>query len=105
MTDKDGAPGSNGTTITVNNVAPVVTGFTGPIAPLAIGSPVTVTATFTDVGTQDTHKCSFNWDDSTTTNNVTPTETNGSGSCSASHTYAAGGRLLGHRDGHGRRRR
>ena len=30
--------GSNGTTVTVNNVEPVITGITGPIAPLPIGS-------------------------------------------------------------------
>ncbi len=90
VTDKDGAPGSNGTTITVNNLAPVVTSVTGPVGPVALGNPITITATFTDVGTQDTHTCTVNWDDTSTTPGVV-TETNGSGSCSATHTYAAAG--------------
>ena len=81
------------TSLTVKNVAPVVTSVTGPLGPMALGSPVTITATFTDVGTQDTHKCSFDWDETPpqVTGNVSPTETNGSGSCSASHTYSAPG--------------
>jgi hypothetical protein len=58
--------------------------------PQPAGSAVTVTANFTDVGTQDTHLCSVNWDDGSTTNG-TVTETNGSGMCTASHTYTAPG--------------
>jgi hypothetical protein len=90
MTDKDNAAGSNGTTITVKNVAPVVTSVTGPTAPLSMGSTVNVTANFTDLGTQDIHTCTINWDDGSTTSGVV-TESGGSGSCSASHIYAAAG--------------
>src|SRR5205085_2499528 len=50
------------------------------------GSPVTETASFTDAGTADTHTCSINWGDGNTTSGRV-SETNGSGTCSGSHTY------------------
>ena len=87
VTDKDGGVGNGGTSITVNNVAPVITSMSGPTGPAAIGSTSTVAATFTDVGTQDTHKCTFIWDDATAPTTVNAT----GGSCSATHTYAAPG--------------
>ncbi len=90
VTDKDGASGSAGTSLTVNNLAPVVGAVTGPASPLALGSSATVSANFTDVGTQDTHTCSISWDDGTT-GVGTVTEGGGSGSCAASRTYAAAG--------------
>ena len=58
-----------------------------PGRPAAIGNSSTVSATFTDVGTQDTHKCTFTWDDATPATTVNAT----GGTCSATHTYAAAG--------------
>jgi hypothetical protein len=89
-TTADNACAGQGTTITVRNVAPVITSANGPTTPQPAGSSITVTANFTDVGTQDTHVCSVNWDDGTTSNG-TVTETNGSGTCTASHTYTSPG--------------
>src|SRR6185369_4125117 len=87
VTDSGGLSGSGSNTITVNNVAPVITSVTGPVAPLALGSPATITATFTDVGTLDTHTCTFKWNDGTPDTVVVASGT-GNGSCSATHTYA-----------------
>jgi hypothetical protein len=78
------------TTVTVNNVAPVIGTVTGPTTPQPAGSSITVTTNFTDVGTKDTHVCSVNWDDDTTSNGIV-TETNGSGTCTATHTYTTPG--------------
>jgi hypothetical protein len=86
VTDNAGASGTGSTTVTVNNVAPVITTITGPTGPLAIRSTVTITANFTDIGTLDTHTCTFHWDDGTPDTTVTAAGT-GSGSCSATHQY------------------
>jgi len=87
-TDNIGAPATRTTTITVNNVPPVVSGITpGTANP---GVSATFTANFTDAGTLDTHTCQFSWGDSAT-GSGTVTETNGSGSCSAAHTYSSNG--------------
>jgi len=90
VTDKDGAYGNNGTTITVNNVIPVITGTSGTSTPQPIGSTATVTANFTDVGSLDTHTCTFVWDDGTPNTTVNAAGT-GNGSCSATHTYSTAG--------------
>ena len=73
----------------VTNVAPAITSLTGPTAPLALGSSATVSFDFTDPGTQDTHACTFTWDNGqTTTVNAAGM---GNGSCSAATTYTAPG--------------
>src|SRR5205807_2103168 len=93
--DKDGAVSEYTGTVTVNNVAPVVT-VTSPsygtlYAKNGSSNPtVTTTATFTDAGTADTHTCSIAWDDGTTSAGAV-TEANGSGTCTASHTYTSAG--------------
>ena len=92
-TDKDNGVGQAGVNLTVNNVDPVITGITGPADPVPLGQQVTVTADFTDIGTQDTHECSIDWDDPDAMNpegNPTEgvvTETNGSGSCEGIRTF------------------
>jgi len=88
VTDKDGGTGSNSGSHVVTNANPVITSITGPTDPVQIGNPVTITATFTDAGTADTHTCSINWGDGNTTPG-TVVESNGSGTCSGSHTYGA----------------
>jgi hypothetical protein len=90
VTDSANTSTSGSKTITVNNLAPVVTSVTGPIAPIAKGGSSTVVANFTDIGTQDTHLCGFAWGDATTSSG-TVTESGGSGSCTATHTYTATG--------------
>ena len=96
-TDKDSGFDQAGVTLTVNNVDPVITGITAPFDPVPLGQQVGVTADFTDVGTQDTHTCSIDWDDPDPANpdgNPTVgvvTETSGSGSCEGTRTFGGPG--------------
>jgi len=89
--DKDNGTGSVGAFLPVNNVAPVISTVSGPINPLALGTPATVTANFTDVGTEDTHTCTFAWDDGQPSTSGTVTETAASGSCTDTRTYTTAG--------------
>jgi len=75
------------TTFTVTNDAPVIGVVTGPPGPLAIGTPASVTANFTDTGSQG-HTCTFSWDDGTQSS-----VTVGAGvtSCTGTRTYASPG--------------
>jgi hypothetical protein len=77
------ASDSKSTSVTVNNLGPVVTEAKGPIAPVAKGAPITATAKYTDVGSQDTHTCTFAWDDGTAS-----TVAGAAGSCQATHIYS-----------------
>jgi hypothetical protein len=90
----DGSLNSNVATVTVNvvavNDAPEITIVAGPVAPMPKNNSATITATFTDVDTSDTHTCTISWDDETTTSGII-SESNGSGTCTASHTYTAAG--------------
>jgi PKD repeat protein len=76
----------------VSNLPPVLT-ITDPpygqIYPVA-NATVVFKGSFTDPGTGDTHTCSASWDDGTTSAGVVA-ETNGSGTCTATHTYTAPG--------------
>jgi ELWxxDGT repeat protein len=93
VTDDDTGTVSVTTAVTVTNVAPVVTS-------LANSSPccgqadenegVTLSATFTDVGTLDTHTSTIDWGDGSTTDGIV-VESGGAGSVSGSHAYAQGG--------------
>ncbi len=89
VTDDD--TGSDTATIDtlVKNVAPVIDSVASDATfddKAEEGEPVTVSGTFSDVGTLDTHTGSVDWGDGT----VTPA-TIGTGTFSASHAYAAGG--------------
>jgi hypothetical protein len=91
VTDKDGDSGTGGTSVVVNNVAPVVTSLTGPTpSPGVRGQALSFGGAFTDVGTLDTHTATIDWGD-TTSSPAGVTEAHGSGSVGASHVYAAGG--------------
>jgi hypothetical protein len=92
-TDDDTGTDSATTPITVDNVAPVITGVTGPSDCSTLGSegiPITVSATFTDVGTLDTHTATIDWGDGSTSP-ASVTQGVGSGTVEAQHAYAAGG--------------
>jgi len=73
------------------NAAPVVT-ITSPTFGTVRPKPATfsLSASFTDADTTDTHTCSINWDDGTTTTG-TVNESGGSGTCTASHSFTAAG--------------
>jgi PKD repeat protein len=88
--DKDGGETEYTASVTINNVAPVITSTTGPSDPLALSSSASVTASFTDAGSLDIHTCTISWDDGTSSPG-TVTESGGSGSCTASRTYTASG--------------
>ena len=60
--DKDGGETEYTATVTVNNVAPAVGPLTVPLDPVEAGTPVTVSAAYTDPGTGDTHAGSVQWD-------------------------------------------
>lgn len=87
VVDDDGDSGTGSTSITVDNRDPVISGVTGPMDPLALGTPAAMLAEFTDVGTQDSHTCTFSWDDLTANDSVAAS----GGSCATSHIYAAAG--------------
>jgi hypothetical protein len=79
---------SGTTSVTVRNLAPAIITFGGTSTPMSIGSTVSVTANFTDVGTLDTHSCTFHWDDGSIDTTVSAAGM-GNGSCAATHTYTA----------------
>jgi PKD repeat protein len=90
VTDDDGVASEATTTATVNNVAPQVTAIGLPAGPVAVGVPITLSATFTDAGTADTHTASFDLDNGETAAGSV-IETNGSGSATATVTYTQAG--------------
>jgi hypothetical protein len=83
-------PTISSTTVTVTNAAPLMGAVSATAGPVPVGGTVSVTAPFSDTGTNDTHTASINWGDLATTP-ATITETNGSGSLHASHVYAVAG--------------
>lgn len=75
------------TTATIANVAPSITAVSASSAgPAPLGTAVTLTAPFTDPGSSDTHTCSVDWGDTTTSPGTVS-----SGSCEATKTYATPG--------------
>jgi uncharacterized repeat protein (TIGR01451 family) len=54
----------------IPNAIPVITGITVPITPLAVRSMVSVSGTFTDADTEDTHTAMWTWGDGGTKNGV-----------------------------------
>jgi hypothetical protein len=83
-------PVTSSTTVTVGNAAPAIDVITVPETPTEVGSSVSVSATFDDVGTNDTHTATIEWDDSTSSA-ATVTEGGGSGTVAASHTFTGAG--------------
>jgi len=86
-TDSAGDDAAASTTVTVNNVAPVLASASGPAAPLAVNSTATVTVNFADVGALDTHTVRIGWDDGTADTVLS----SGGFSRSAAHTFTAPG--------------
>jgi hypothetical protein len=74
----------------VQNVPPTVGAMSGPADPVAVGTPLGVSASFTDPGVADTHTAMIDWGDATASSAVV-VEHDGSGSISGSHAYAAAG--------------
>lgn len=80
------------TRLTLTNVAPRV-GISAPAEGTLVlrGTPVSVTAPFTDVATNDTHTCTVDFDDGSPVVAGTVSQGAGSGSCAATHTYTGVG--------------
>jgi hypothetical protein len=60
LRDDDGGEDADSTSITVQNVNPVV--VLNPLAIISENGTATVTGTYTDAGTQDTHQLDIDWD-------------------------------------------
>jgi PKD repeat protein len=95
LTDDDTGTASAGTSVTVNNVAPTITALTGASS-IDEGGTFTLSGTFHDPGTQDTHTVLIDWAEGTTTlttGGPNPTGTtltylgNGDWAFSATHRY------------------
>ncbi len=87
LTDDDGGIATSSTSVTVNNVAPVITSLSVDNAVINEDGSVTISGTFTDVGTQDTHAVSIDWGSGETSSVAVVIEANGSGSFTATHQY------------------
>ena len=90
VTDPDGAYATADVTVIVANVAPLVGAITAPANPTELGQPVHAGAPFTDAGKPDAHAAVWDWGDGSTSAG-TVTESNGSGTVSGVHSYAAAG--------------
>jgi hypothetical protein len=90
ISDKDGGVSEYEADVTVNNVPPTITSITCPVNVVAVNTPVSMSATFTDPGTADTHTATWVWGEGLTTAG-TVAQGSGSGSVSDSHTYTAAG--------------
>jgi RHS repeat-associated protein len=82
--DKDGGFTDYTTTVTVNAAAPVVA-----VSNLSgnEGSSISLSASFTDADTSDTHTSVIDWGDGTASSAGTVSESSGSGTITATHVY------------------
>ncbi len=87
VTDSDGESDIATTTLTVNNVAPKVSTLTLSSATINEDGSVTVTGSFSDVGTADTHTVLIDWGTWEASSAAVVTETAGSGTFTATHQY------------------
>ncbi len=76
--------------VTVTNADPVVDAIISPIDPCQVNTLISVTSSFSDPGTQDTHPAVWNWGDGTTIAG-TVSEAHGTGTATGEHTYVSAG--------------
>ena len=94
VSDEDGGVDAVGQEVTVANVAPVIADLTNNAAQaggVTLHEPVSITATFTDVGLFDTHTARLDWGDGSLQEPATIRESHGSGTIAASHAYRESG--------------
>ncbi|UCC82922.1 MAG: PKD domain-containing protein [Gemmatimonadota bacterium] len=92
VTDDDGQSNSATAAATISNVAPTVGTIAAPLTLVSVGTPITVSAGFTDPGTLDTHTAEWVWDWPAGIGEAgTVTQGAGSGSVTDSHTYNEAG--------------
>ena len=78
------------TFVTILNDNPVINSISGPIYPIEVNNFITVTASFTDPGKNDTHTSTFYWGDESNSQGFV-CEENGSGTITANHNYSLPG--------------
>lgn len=88
--DGNGGTAAASFDLAVNNVAPQIGTLTGPVGPVGISGEITVGGDFHDDGAIDTHSALYDWGDGTDSAGSV-NEAGGSGTISASHTYASAG--------------
>ena len=94
LKDDDTGQDSDSVTTLVKNVDPVITDFSSGATfdnKHEEGEEVTFTASFTDVGTLDSHTATINWDDGTDDTEIDLGVSGGAGSFSVTHAFPAGG--------------
>ena len=89
VTDADGSR-SDTAPFTVTNVDPVIGTTDSLFNPVALGTSLNASVPFGDAGGQDTHSANITWGDGSTSP-ATVNESGGTGTISATHTYAATG--------------
>ena len=90
-TDSEAASGSNSKSLTVNNVAPAITFFDAPVAPVPLGTPIASNVRFTDPGVADTATVVWAWDDGSPNTSTSVAAQIGERSTNSSHTYVETG--------------
>ena len=91
IVDKDGGQTEYSATIGVANVAPVVASVSLPPDPVAVNAVITLGAAFSDAGIGDTHTGAFELGSGGSLAVGSIVESNGSGSMSASVSFAQAG--------------
>jgi PKD repeat protein len=86
--DDDTGEGTAAASVTVNNVAPVIDPADLQLSATEIdeNGTVTLTGSFTDIGTEDTHEVTIDWGDGNSSP-ATVTQDAGSGTFTATHQY------------------
>jgi PKD repeat protein len=87
VTDNRGGVGTGRQSMTIRNLAPVLTGVTLN----DVNGEIIIKTDFTDAGVKDTHTAEIHWGDGTN-GAGTVTEADGSGSASGRHAYGAPGK-------------
>ncbi|UBV44766.1 PKD domain-containing protein (plasmid) [Deinococcus taeanensis] len=90
VTDSSGASSTDTATVTVSNVNPVVGALSvTPATPVAVGSSVSLSTTFTDPSSADTHTAQVSWGDGATSSSNIPAA--GPRAVNAGHAYTTPG--------------
>ena len=89
LSDEDGTRRDTAS-FSVTNVPPAISRVDGPLAPVRIGTPTSLSAPFTDAGVSDAHNVTWDWGDGTTSSG-TVAQAAGAGTGHGSHTYGATG--------------
>jgi PKD domain len=76
------------TVITIGNVAPTIPDLTLPIGEVAVGASVSLSATYADIGSNDSHVASIDWGDTTSSSG---TVIAGPNTINGSHSYSSAG--------------